>query len=208
MKLRVITAAAAAPLALAGVLLTTAGQASAAVAAPAVLTASVQQQGGVFATTHENGVDDTFSPPASANWAVNHPDLMDPAGGGPIWAYDNVERHVTAVPVAGQPNTWQVTVETVGEYNAFANPVTGEYPWAGQGRIHGTITWTVTAPTGFAPSKANLPAQTDPSYRSQNIVAELFGLGSDTSKLLMTGGTYSYDYYGIPGAPGGVMHQG
>ena len=166
----------------------------------AVLTASIQQQPGtVYATTHENGVDDTTTVPTG---------YEDPGGNGPIWAYDTVERQLTAVPQSN--GTWQVTLHTVGTYNAFANPLTGS-PWTGQGRMDSTSTWTVTIPAGsnFAPSKANLPAQTDPSFRSQHVVSEFFGAGKDGLQPNMTGGDWYY--YGIPGANddgvSGLMHQ-
>src|SRR5207244_10872465 len=59
----------------------------------AVLTASVQQQPGtVYATTHENGVDDTFSPPPGVDWTGKP---TDPGGNGPIRAFDTVERQLT-----------------------------------------------------------------------------------------------------------------
>jgi hypothetical protein len=76
-------------------------------------------------------------------------------------------------------------------------------------RITAYATFKVTVPAGssLAPSKAHLPAQTDPSYRMQNVVNELFGLDRDSQMLASTLVSYQFDYYGIPGAPGGVMEQ-
>jgi len=200
MRFRTIIAAAAAPLAIGGVLLATAGQASAAVASPtaAVLTSRVQHQKAVtvYAATSQRGVDDTFSPPGAWSGPV------DPTGNGPIWAYDNVERLLTAVQ---QPDgSWAVTLCTIGQYKAFANPVTGQYPVTPfSGLLASESTWTV--PAGYTPSKANLPAQADPSYRSQNLVSQFFGQGPSGLSPAMTSGHWYY--FGIPGAPGGVVKQ-
>lgn len=208
MRIRTMLAAAAAPAALAAVLLGTAGQASAAVAAPqAALTASVvQQQKGVYAVTHESGVSDTTSlpgyNPGDPDWVAAHPTIVD-SPGGPVWAYDDVERQLTATP--NGDGSWEVSLRTVGTYHAFANPLNGT-PWNGSGRINSVSTWHVDSGT---PSKANLGGQTDPSMRSQNIVAQFFGV--DGSKVHGANPGSYWDYYGIPGAADlgvpGLMHQ-
>jgi hypothetical protein len=200
MRFRTIGAALAVPAALAGVLLTTTG-------ASAATTAQAKVPGTVYATTHEGGVDDTFSPPGA--WTGP----TDPTGNGPIWAYDDVERQLTAVPGA-TPGTWQVTLHTVGTYSAFANPITGQYPVQPfSGRIDSTSYWTVTSLT--PPSKANLPAQTPVSFRSQNVVAEFFGSTDGTVQpgMSVQGALPGsiWDYYGVPGANSngvpGLMEQ-
>lgn len=208
MRFRTIAAALAVPAALAGALLT-------ASAASAATTAQAKVPGTVYATTHESGVDDTFSLPIdpTTGQPIAWAGPTDPTGNGPIWAYDDVERQLTAVPGA-TPGTWQVTLHTIGTYNAFANPITGQYPVQPfSGRIDSTSYWTVTSLT--PPSKASLPAQTPVSFRSQNVVAEFFGSTDGTVQpgMSVQGALPGsvWDYYGVPGADSngvsGLMEQ-
>jgi hypothetical protein len=67
---------------------------------------------------------------------------VDPTGNGPIWAYDNVKRVVTAVPDKAGNNTWDVTLATEGTYQAFADPhhrqaLEGPRPDRGVHRVRG-----------------------------------------------------------------------
>jgi hypothetical protein len=202
MRIRTILAAAAAPAALAAVLLGTAGQASAAVV-PTV--ASVQAQSSVYATTHENGLADTTGVDTGSYVDANGQLTKDSSQSayGPAWAIDNVERQLTATPDTVNGG-WNVTLHTVGSYQAFANPITG-VAQSFSGRMESTSTWHVDKGYG-APSKANLAGQTDPTLRSQNIVAQFFGLNPNSSAVhgAITG---TWLYYGVPGAPGGVYGQ-
>jgi hypothetical protein len=198
LRIRTILAAAAAPAALAAVLLGTAGQASAAVAAPqAALTASVVQQQKVFAVTHESGVLDTTGVDTGSYVDANGQLTKDLSQSvyGSTWARDDVERQLTATQNA-KDGGWDVTLRTVGTYHAFANPLDGT-AWNGSGRIDSTSTWHVDSGT---PNKAFLAGQTDPTLRSQNIVAQFFGLDPNSSAVhgALPGSTW--DYYGILGA--------
>jgi hypothetical protein len=184
MKITRIIAATAAPLALGGVLLATAGQASAA-AAPAVLTASVQQQSpkAVTAHTYRAGVVDTTS--QDGNATVNTP-------GGPQWATDNLAVTYTVTPVAGHPGTWNVRADSIGTFSALASPVTGN-AWTGHGIITGWADYTVTS-TGTA-SARSLPVTEPGSVSTPQILAQLFG---DPSAQV-AGGHYWFAYYPVQG---------
>jgi len=203
MRLRTIVTAAAVPAVTAGLLLT-ATAASAATTTGAVTTtttAAVTSPGAVSATTYEHGLDDTTNVTTGKT---------DPTGNGPIWAYDNVKRVVSAVPDQAGNNTWDVTVSTTGSYAAFANPLKG-FAWNGHGPLAGYVQYVVQAPPGVVPSAKNLPYWTDPSYRSQGVVNQLFGLPRDSTQLTHVpggnDGQYNFVYFGIPGAPGGLYFQ-
>jgi hypothetical protein len=131
---------------------------------------------------------------------------LQPASGSG-WSCDTTSYGATCTNTAAVPAGGSLPRSRDQGAPAFANPRSGQYPWTGQGRIDSTSSWTVTLPADsqLAPSKANLPAQTDPPYRSQNIVSQFFGLGPDSSVVQMTAGIWTY--YGVPGAPGGVMQQ-
>ena len=106
MKIRTILAFAAAPAALAVALLGT-GTAAHAAVAPTTRTL----------VTNEHHVTDTTSVPTGK---------MDPSGGGPIWAYDDLSRIVTVTPDAQAPGSYDVSISTVGYAHPFANPITGK----------------------------------------------------------------------------------
>jgi hypothetical protein len=165
MKIRTILAAAVAPAALAAVLLGTAGQASASVAAPAVLTASVQSQK-VTAVTHQNGVPDTTSSTATS----------DPGTGfGPVWAHDNVTKQFAITQTS--PNHYTI-VETVhGSFTAFSSPNTGD-PINNTainvtGSIDGTNTFYVVS--SVAPDPSLLPSQSPADMHTGDMISALFG---------------------------------
>ena len=208
MRIRIIPvlAAAAAPAALAGVLLGTAGQASAAVAqspAAAVLTASVQKT--YTGKVSQTGVPDTTFG-GNAGPATEYSDY------GPVWASDDITRNITVTP-AGQ-DLWTVTFVENGTYNAFADPNNGT-AWTNTGNLHGTVSYTVTSAT--PPAMGNLPAslqgvvdQNGPVVPSTGstlaglavhghgyIIGLLFG--ADAS---VTSGPYSYHYTQIQDVPG------
>jgi len=157
MRIRIIPvlAAAAAPAALAGVLLSTAGQAGAAVMqgpAAAVLTASVQQT--YTGKVSQTGVPDTTSVGGGAT-VNNDSSLFGPIG--PVWARDNITRNVQVSPAG--PGQWTVSFVENGTYSAFADPNTAA-AWTNKGNMHGTISYTVQS--GQAPNMAAL-AQADGS---------------------------------------------
>ena len=210
MRIRTILAAAAAPAALAAVLLGTAGQASAAVTqgpAAAVLTASVKQATYKM-NVHQQAVADTTNVQGSA---TRNNDPTGPYPGpqpypygpiGPVWAFDNMERQFTATQIDPSNHIWTVTETVTGSYNTFANPITGD-AWTGTGPVSGTISYTVQSPN----LPVDLPAQLDSNNMAQahtwDIVQAWFG-GSATN---MGSAGYHFEYKGIPGAPGGVYVQ-
>lgn len=155
MRIRIIIAAVAAPLALGGVLLATAGQASAAVTTPvaAVLTASVKQQ--VNVTTHRTGVYDTTYGQFAGTYTDNT------YAGGPVWAHDDMEAIYTAAFDHTDPATgygvWNVHVAEHGTFTSVADPRDGSKQMIGVGPVDGTIDYQVTSPN--PPSGKNLPPQ-------------------------------------------------
>ena len=181
-KLTIILAAAAASAALAGILLGTAGQASAATVPAAATVAAVhataQAPKVVITHTHRSGVPDT----------TDHggPGTMDTPN-GPQWASDDLAATITATPVAGQPGVWNVRVNEIGTYKAQADPRTGQ-PMTGTGPMAGWINYQVTS-TGI-PAARNLPAQSAGTLHTGDLIAELFG-GNAT---ITGGGSYWFGY--------------
>ena len=181
-KLTVILAAAAAPAALAGVLLGTAGQASAATvpaaASVAAVHAAAQAPKVVIAHTHRSGVPDT----------TDHagPGTTD-SPNGPQWATDDLAATFTATPVAGQSHVWNVRVTEIGTYKAQADPRTGQ-PMSGTGPMAGWINYQVTS-TG-TPAARNLPAQSAGTLHTGDLITELFG----GSAQITGGGSYWFGY--------------
>jgi hypothetical protein len=156
----------------------------------------------VTATTHQVGLGDTTSNPGTGTTSSPY---------GPIWASDNDTRIVTATPDAAGNNTWDVTVETYGTYNATGNPMTGD-AWNGHGALWGEVQYVVKAAPGVTPNAHNVQAVSPNTYRSHDIMDELFGLTpSNSSQLTETGtghdGQYTFMYFGIPGAPNGIYVQ-
>ena len=181
-KLTTILAAAAAPAALAGVLLGTAGQASAATvpaaASVAAVHAAAQAPKVVIAHTHRSGVPDT----------TDHagPGTTD-SPNGPQWATDDLAATFTATPVAGQSHVWNVRVTEIGTYKAQADPRTGQ-PMSGTGPMAGWINYQVTS-TG-TPAARNLPAQSAGTLHTGDLITELFG----GSAQITGGGSYWFGY--------------
>jgi hypothetical protein len=179
MRIRTILAAAAAPAALAAVLLGTAGQASAQVVSQptsAVLTASVQSQK-VTAVTHQNGVEDTTSGTATSYTDPNY---------GPVWAYDNVTKQFDITQTSRDHYT---IIEAVhGSFTAFSSPNTGDQVNNKQinvtGSIDGTNTFYVIS--SAAPNPALLPSQSPAAIHTGDMISALFGgqqPSTDTSYL-------------------------
>jgi hypothetical protein len=146
--------------------------------------------------------------PAPVTWHVhehNVPDTTDVAGSatvatpdGPVWAQDNLERTVTAVQDAGNPQLWHVTVASTGSFASFANPIDGN-AWAGSGSVKGSIEFDVTSPA--APAAAGLPAQLNDGEHSTALALDLFGgQGSVTG-----GGHYQFTYNPVP-VPGDAVY--
>ena len=193
MRIRTILAAAAAPAALAAILLGTAGTTAASAAttttaAPATLTAAITKAPApVIASTYEPGLPDTTTVPTGVN-----------SDQGPVWAYDNMTRVITAK--ANADGTWTVTFAEGGSYNAIANPLTGD-AWEHTGLFGGHISYIVSS-TG-TPKAANLHHTEPASATHGSIMGQLF----NAPVTVTGGGHYSYSYYGIPGAPHGVMTQ-
>jgi hypothetical protein len=185
MRIRTILAAAAAPAALAAVLLGTAGQASASVAAPAVLTASVQSQK-VTAVTHQNGVQDTTSGTATSNPGT---------GDGPVWAYDNVTKQFAVTQTPDKPAGYYTIVETVhGSFTAFSSPNTGSAVDTRidvTGSIDGTNTFYVQSPVAPDPSK--LPSQSPADMHTGAMISALFG-GAQTDQGGQSGNLWVFTY--------------
>ena len=202
MRIRTILAAAAAPAALAAVLLGTAGQASAAVTqgpAAAVLTANVQQTytGKVSQTNvpDTTSVDTTVPGISTEN---NDSSLYGPIG--PVWAHDDITRNITVTPSG--PGLWTVTFVENGTYNAFADPNTG-LAWSNTGNMHGTVSYQVASNT--PPKMANLPANLSGSEAGKvhghgYIIGLLFPGNQDYQGV--TGGPYSYHYTQIQDVQG------
>ena len=209
-KITTILAAAAAPAALAGVLLGTAGQASAAVTqgpAAAVLTANVQQT--YTGKVSQTGVPDT-------TFGGNAGPATEYSDDGPVWASDDITRNITVTPAG--PGLWTVTFVENGTYNAFADPNTG-LAWSNTGNMHGTVSYTVSSAT--PPNMAKLPASL-PGVVDQNntqvvpgtvptlaglavhghgyIIGLLFPANSNWQGV--TGGPYSYHYAQIQDVQG------
>jgi hypothetical protein len=179
MRIRTILAAAAAPAALAAVLLGTAGQASAAVNAKPVT---------YSANAHEANVADTTIGGLPGHATTDSP-------GGPVWANDNIERKLTATQLDPTAHTWSVQISSQGSYDAIANPLDGS-AWNCHGSFNGYVNYTVTSVT--PPNGANLPAQLPNTLHSADIVAMWFGQ-PDTSNVgaSVNGVNYSFDYNSV-----------
>jgi hypothetical protein len=185
MRIRTILIAAAAPAALAAILLGTAGQASAQVAPPAqaALTASVKQAT-ISATTHVHNVADT------TNISGDHTGTSD---NGPVWAYDNLERKITATRSVTGTDTWDVRIDSQGSFSAIANPLDGNV-WTGGngGSVTGSVNYTVTS--GKTPDPKNINGNLPDGTGSTKTLKLLFGDDSAT----VVGGTYKFDYSPVP----------
>jgi hypothetical protein len=183
MRIRTILTAAAAPAALAAILLGTAGQASAQVAPPAqaALTASVKQAT-ISANTHVHNVADT------TNVSGDHTGTSD---NGPVWAYDNLERKITATQTG--TDTWAVRIDSQGSFNAIANPLDGNV-WTGGngGSVTGSVNYTVTSTK--TPDAKNINGNLPDGTSSTKTLKLLFG----DDNAIVVGLTYQFDYSPVP----------
>ncbi|MGN6176937.1 MAG: hypothetical protein ACTHPS_28885 [Streptosporangiaceae bacterium] len=120
--------------------------------------------GTVKANTHQIGVADT----------TDHagPNTTDTPG-GPVWAYDNLERKITATPT-GNLGEWQVVIASQGSYSAFADPRTGGPASFTSGPVSGEVDYTVQAGS-LQPSGGNLAAQSPLSLHSGDLMNAMFG---------------------------------
>jgi len=178
MHIRTIGAVVAAPVIAATALLAGTGAASAGTAPTAKP---------VVASTYEAGLPDTTSVPTGTN-----------SPQGPVWAYDDMTRVLTAKQTA--PGTWTVTFDEGGVYNAIANPLTG-VAWHHAGLFGGTISYVVTS--AGTPRASSLPRTEPATATHSSVMAQLFG----APVTVTGGGSYSFTYLGIPGAPHGVYSQ-
>ena len=188
MRIRTLLAAAVAPAALAAVLLGTAGQASAAVAAPtqATLTASMQQAGTVTAIAHEQNAPDTTNVAGTGTHDSNN---------GPQWAWDNMTRKITATPNADGTTTWQVRVDSQGSFAGFANPIDGSALANGgtlAGSVKGWVNYTVTS--AKTPSAANINGNLPDGTTSTAMLKRFFG----DPGAQVVGENYQFNYSPIP----------
>ena len=181
MRIRTIAATVAAPLIAGAALLAGTGAASAAT----IPSARAAQP--VTAATYEAGLPDT----TSVETGTDSPN-------GPVWAYDDMTRVITARQTA--PGTWTVSFAEGGVYNAIANPLTGA-AWHHSGLFGGTISYVVTS--AGLPKAANLPRTEPATATHSSVMAQLFG----APVTVTGGGSYSFTYLGIPGAPHGVYTQ-
>jgi hypothetical protein len=181
MRIRTIAATVAAPAIAAAALLAGTGAASAATLTPPAAAKLV------VASTYEPGLPDTTTVPTGTN-----------SPQGPVWAYDDMTRVITARQTT--PGTWTVTFDEGGVYNAIANPLTG-VAWHHAGVFGGTISYVVTS--AGLPKAANLPRTEPATATHSSVMAQLFG----APVTVTGGGSYSFTYLGIPGARGGVYTQ-
>ena len=197
-KITTILAAAAAPAALAGVLLGTAGQASAAVTqgpAAAVLTANVQQT--YTGKVSQTGVPDT-------TFGGNAGPATEYSDNGPVWASDDITRNITVTPAG--PGLWTVTFVENGTYHAFADPNSGS-AWTNTGNMHGTVSYTVASTT--PPNMSNLPSASMPGMLDQNGSQVTPSAGGTLAGLPIHGHGYiigllfpgNANYQGVSGGP-------
>jgi len=196
MRIRTILAAAAAPAALAAVLLGTAGQASAVTQGPAAALPTVNVQQTYTAKVSQTGVPDT-------TFGSNAGKATESSDSGPVWAADNITRNITITPSG--PGQWTVTFVENGQYNAFADPNTGN-AWTNTGNMHGTVSYTVASTT--PPNMANLPASL-PGMVDQNGTQVVPGTVPDLTGLTVHGHGYiigllfpgNQNWQGVTGGP-------
>jgi hypothetical protein len=131
----------------------------------------------------------TLSSDRADTTSVSGPGTIASAN-GPQWAYDRLTMSLSGVRDGA--NTWSVTVTDKGLYEAIADPRTGAI-YEGYGNMSGYINYEVQATN--VPLASNLPASTDPSVTTSQIVKNLFG-GDAT---IIGGGHYSFTYNGLPG---------
>jgi len=140
------------------------------------------QPGAVTAQVHEQGVPDTTFGTVTGTAVKDSP-------GGPIWAYDNLERKLVAVQDQSDSTLWHVTLSSQGSYQAFADPNTGD-AWVSGGPVSGWVTHDIRSDT--PPSASNLKGNLgDSSMRSTDIMQAYFGSGA---QVLPGASNYHFTY--------------
>jgi len=132
--------------------------------------------GTVSAVVHASGHPDTCA--CASPTGVTSPN-------GPVWAYDNIARHFTAVPGTGDHYT--VTIVDDGSFAAFADPISG-LPFTADGSIHGT--YTLDVQSTLPPLASALPPTDYGDVSTTSMIGLLFQ-GGVTS---IAGGDYAYTY--------------
>ena len=122
------------------------------------------------------------------------PDHRLGPGVRPVWAYDNIERTVTAVPDPVTSGLYHVTVTSTGSFAAFANPIDGSTWTGGGGSVKGTIEYDVTSLN--SPTTAGLPSQVDDGSHSAAMALRLFS--APGSNAFVSGGAYQFSYSPVP----------
>jgi hypothetical protein len=125
--------------------------------------------GTITAQVHQQGVPDT-------TWGGNAGPATHDSPGGPVWAYDNLERKLVAIQDQHDQTLWHVTLSSQGSYQAFADPNTGD-TWVSGGPVNGWVTHDISSKT--PPSASNLKGNLgDSSMRSTDIMLTYFGSGA------------------------------
>ncbi len=140
--------------------------------------------GPVVATTHSFQHADTTSVSGACTAASPN---------GPVWAYDNLSERFTVTPESG-PGNYSVTIDTTGQFQAFADPRTGAC-YTGNGSVRGTIQYDVQSPN--APDPSLLPAQENPDTGLGTALRQLF----NGDAAIVGGGSYTFTYNPVNGAP-------
>ncbi len=136
----------------------------------------------------------------AVTYSMDRPDTTSVSGpgtitstNGPQWAYDKLT--LTLNGVKDSADTWSVTVNAHGFYEAIANPRTGDI-YEGTGAVNGWINYEVQS--SVAPNAKNLPVEEAPSVHTTDIVKDLFGNNGGNATII-GGGHYDYTYTGLPG---------
>ncbi len=138
--------------------------------------ASAAPGGTISAVVHASGHPDTCA--CASPTGVTSPN-------GPVWAYDNLARHFTAVPGSGDHYT--VTITDDGSFAAFADPISG-LPFTAHGSVHGI--YTLDVQSTLPPLASALPPADNGDVSTPAMIMQLFQ-GGVTS---IAGGDYTYTY--------------
>ena len=139
--------------------------------AAAVLAASVKTH---LPGQHADRLADTTSVDTNlaGNATINN-DGREYGNIGPVWAFDNMERQLSAPTTVSSLTRRGPVVHrpSVGSYDAFASPITG-LVMTGHGPVSGWVDFTVYSAT--PPSGDNLPATAGPAATTARIVEKWF----------------------------------
>jgi hypothetical protein len=195
MRIRTILAAAAAPAALAAVLLGTAGQASAAVKPPTAT---------IVASTHVSGVPDTTVGGVKTGFwedGTGHKTTDESLSVyGPVWAIDDVTNKWQIKPLGN--GYYAVDRQVIGTFQAFAQPNAGATAPAldpqVNGQMNGTNSYVVYAPNG--PDATKLPSEEPPATGSHAQLLQLFPGITDDATHIQGGNTWVFAYHAAHGS--------